>query len=219
MCHCMSWLGAWNQFSTNSNPSQKVTQKVKTVRCLFVIELIDGTFIHLISEVLSPTSNTLSVSLFKSTSSIWPFAPQITPQKPNKLNEKKPHYFFPLGLVKMSYFTLVIWWKKIGFTLASAANTQLPISPTTSKHTFEFTYNYFPCNLQRYSYTNHRWKWIILSVRSLNGFERKVVVIVIELEFFYQTRTLVFSFKNVHMLIFLTRSLIDRWEILVKIIF
>ena len=31
-------------------PSQKVTQKVKTVRYLFKIKLIDGTFIHLISE-------------------------------------------------------------------------------------------------------------------------------------------------------------------------
>ena len=44
------------------------------------------------------------------------------------------------------------------------------------KHAFEVTYNYFPCHSlteQMYSYINHRLKWIILSVRSLNVFWRK----------------------------------------------
>ena len=54
----------------------------------------------------------------------------------------------------------------------------------------------------------------ILSVRSLYGFEEKVVVTVIELEFVCQTPTLAFSFKSVHALFFfLTRSPIDRCKI------
>ena len=47
----------------------------------------------------------------------------------------------------------------------------------------------------------------ILSVRSLYGFEEKVVVTVIELEFVCQTPTLAFSFKSVHVLFFFLRAL------------
>ena len=78
--------------------------------------------IHL--KVFSSTSNTLSVSLCKSTCSIWPFELWIAKQKPR---------------------------------------------------------------------TNHRWKWIILSLRSLNGFEEKLVATVIELEFFRQTSNVFFQ--------------------------
>ena len=39
------------QISINVSLSQRVTQKVKAARCLFKIKLIDGTFIHFISEV------------------------------------------------------------------------------------------------------------------------------------------------------------------------
>ena len=35
----MGWLAALKQFLINLNPSQNVTQKVKSVRCLFKIEL------------------------------------------------------------------------------------------------------------------------------------------------------------------------------------
>ena len=52
----------------------------------------------------------------------------------------------------------------------------------------------------------------MLSTRSLNGFEEIIVVTVIELEFVCQTRTF-FFFKSEHVLFFLTRSLIDRCQI------
>ena len=62
ICHEMGWLAAQKQFSINFNPSQKVTQKVKTVRYLFTIELIDGTLIHLISEFFQ--TNLLVIAKF-----------------------------------------------------------------------------------------------------------------------------------------------------------
>ena len=72
-------------------------------------------------------------------------------------------------------------------------------TPTTLKHAFEFTYYYFPCHLlteQRYSsYINHRWKIIILDLRSLNVFEENIVVTIIKLEFVRKTSTFVFFFQ------------------------
>ena len=47
----------------------------------------------------------------------------------------------------------------------------------------------------------------------IRWFEEKVVLTVIELEFVYQTRTLVFALQSVQALIFLTRSLIERCQI------
>ena len=98
---------------------------------------------------------------------------------------------------------------KIYFLLALAQ------TPTTSKHTFEFTYRFFPSNLQRNSsYAKHWWKWMIFSVRSLNGFGEKIVVTAIELEFACQTSTIVIFFSKVHRCFFsLTRSLIDGCQI------
>ena len=68
-------------------------------------------------------------------------------------------------------------------------------TPTTSKLIVEFTYNNFLCHLlseQRYSsYTYHQWKWIIISVRSLNVFARKIVVTVFNLEFVCHTSIIV----------------------------
>ena len=49
-------------------------------------------------------------------------------------------------------------------------------------------------------------------LRSLNGFEEKLVATVIELELFCQTSN-VFFFKSVHALFLLKRSLIDRCQI------
>ena len=57
---------------------------------------------------------------------------------------RKSRIKFLMVLVKVSHLTLVIWWKKIRFTRAIAANTRETL--ITSKHTFEITYNYFPCN-------------------------------------------------------------------------
>ena len=53
---------------------------------------------------------------------------------------------------------------------------------------------------------NHRWEWIILSVRSLTVFEKNIVVTVLQTSFvvFKSERVLFFSF---------TRSLIDRCQI------
>ena len=90
-------------------------------------------------------------------------------------------------------------------------------TPTTLKHAFEFTYYYFPCHLlteQRYSsYINHRWKIIILDLRSLNVFEENIVVTIIKLEFVRKTSTVVFFFKFVHVLSCLMLSLIDICQI------
>ena len=86
----------------------------------------------------------------------------------------------------------------------------------TSKHTFEFTYNYFHCHLlteERHSlYTNHRWKGIILSVWTLDVFEGKIVITVIKLEFVCQTSHYYF-FKSVNVLFFLVCSQINRCQI------
>ena len=72
-------------------------------------------------------------------------------------------------------------------------------TPTTLKPAFEFTDYYFPCHLlteQRYSsYINHRWKRIILDLRSLNVFEENIVVTFIKLEFVRKTSTVVFFFQ------------------------
>ena len=53
---------------------------------------------------------------------------------------------------------------------------------------------------------NHRWEWIILSVRSLTVFEKNIVVTVLQTSFVVckSERVLFFSF---------TRSLIDRCQI------
>ena len=58
---------------------------------------------------------------------------------------------------------------------------------------------------------NGRWEWIILSVTSLNVFEENIVVTVFA--------KLVPLFSNVLALLFLARSLIDRCQIAVKIMF
>ena len=84
-------------------------------------------------------------------------------------------------------------------------------TPTTSKLIIEFTYNNSLCHLlseQRYSwYTFRQWQKIIISVRSLNVFERKIVVKVFKLEFVCQTSIIVcLNF-------FFTHSLIDMCQI------
>ena len=50
----MGGHGTKKQFSINLSPSQKVTQKVNTVRYLFAIEFIDGNFIYIKSEFSQP---------------------------------------------------------------------------------------------------------------------------------------------------------------------
>ena len=84
-------------------------------------------------------------------------------------------------------------------------------TPTTLKHAFEFTDYYFPCHLlteQRYSsYINHRWKIIILDLRSLNVFEENIVVTIIKLEFVRKTSTFVFFFFQMCTRAFLSYAL------------
>ena len=100
-----------------------------------------------------------------------PFVPYISWQKPNEFKEKKTHSIPLRSSLSVSFDSSYFGGKRPDLhSLLQKTNEQIPI---TLKHTFEFAYNCFPCNLQRYSsYINHRWKWIILS-RSSNGFEEK----------------------------------------------
>ena len=83
------------QISINVSLSQRVTQKVKAARCLFKIKLIDGTFIHFISEVSQSIRlvlpqirfHSLQVDLFN----LAIFTVNCTKKKPMNSTEKKPN--------------------------------------------------------------------------------------------------------------------------------
>ena len=98
---------------------------------------------------------------------------------------------------------------KIYFLLALAQ------TPTTSKHTFEFTYRFFPSNLQRNSsYAKHWWKWMIFSIRSLNGFGEKNCRNSHWTWVCLPNQYHCYFFSKVHRCFFsLTRSLIDGCQI------
>ena len=153
-------------------------------------------------------TNTLSGSLCKSVQLDPLYSNCTTKSRIN--SRRKSRIKFPMGLVNVSHLIFSVFVKKwlIYTRHGSKTNEQ---TPTTSKLIVEFTYNNFLCHLlseQRYSsYTYYQWKWIIISVRTLNVFERKIVVRVIKLEFVCQT---VVSFVWIF---FLTRSLIDMCQI------
>ena len=124
---------------------------------------------------------------------------------------RKSRIDFPLVLVKVSHLTEVIQWKKTGFTRVIAANERAKLPQLQNLHLDLLTITFLAIYKDI-----HRMEMNNTFLQIIRWFEGKVVLTVIELEFVYQTCSLVFAFKSVQALIFLTRSLIERCQIVTE---
>ena len=168
MCDWMGWHMAYKQFLINLHPSQKVTQKVTTVRYLFTIELISWWNFHsfniwilsnsfFIAKWWAKFSALLQICFWSSVSLFNLAICIVNCRTKTKRNSIRKSCMMSLASIKVSHLTLVFWRKKTRFTCTIAANKWA--SSHNLKSTFEFTQNYLPyCLLteERCSpYTDH----------------------------------------------------------------
>ena len=142
MCDWMSWHMAYKEFLINLHPSQKVTQKVTTVRYLFTIELISWWNFHsfniwilsnsfFIAKWWAKFSALLQICFWSSVSLFNLAICIVNCRTKTKRNSIRKSCMMSLASIKISHLTLVFGGKRPDLLAPLQQTNEQP--PTTWK--------------------------------------------------------------------------------------